>query len=103
MLSRRCKSSRGQRLATSPVAKPAGGRRQTSEAGESKSAGSVSSLESCLKVVVPQGITTPGGLSLGCGNRGQSHAAGTQYPPPRHGQDRVEATGGVDQIMLITG
>ena len=58
MLSRRCKSSRGQRLATSPVATSAGGRRQTSEAGWNKSAGSVWSLESCLQVVVPQGITT---------------------------------------------
>lgn len=58
-LSRRCKSSRGQRRATSPGAKPAGGRRQTSEAGWSKAAGSVSSRESCLQVVVPQGRTTP--------------------------------------------
>jgi len=74
-----------------------------SEAGWSKSAGSVSSRESCVKVVVPQGITTPGGLILGCGNRGQSHAAGTQYLPRRYRRDRAEATGVVDQIMLIKG
>jgi hypothetical protein len=56
-----------------------------------------------LKVVVPQGITTSGCLIPGCENRGQSQAAGTQYPPRRYGQDRVEATGVVDQIMLIKG
>jgi hypothetical protein len=37
------------------------------------------------------------------GNRGQSHAAGTQYRPRRYGQDRAEATGVVDQIMLVKG
>lgn len=37
------------------------------------------------------------------GNRGQSHAAGTQYLPRRYWQDRTEATGVVDQIMLIKG
>src|SRR4030095_4403844 len=103
MLSRRCKSSPGQRLATSPVAKPAGGRRQTSEAGGSKSAGSVSSLGSCVQVVVPPGITTPGHLSRGCGNRGQSQCAGTQYRLCRLRRDRAEATGVVDQIMLVKG
>src|SRR5919109_773994 len=103
MLSRRCKSSPGQRLATSPGAKPAGGRRQTSEAGWSKSAGSVSSLERCLKVVVPQGITTPGGLIRGGGKRGQSQCAGTPYPPCRDRRGKAEATGVVDQIMLTQG
>src|SRR5206468_9790556 len=86
-----------------PGRKPTGGRRQTSEAGWSTSAGSVSSLESCLKVVVPQGITTPRCLSLGGGNRGQSHAAGTQYRLCRYRRDRAEATGVVDQIMLVKG
>src|SRR4029450_5808424 len=103
MLSRRCKSSPGQRLAPSRVAKPAGGRRQTSEAGWSKSAGSVSSLESCVQVVVPQGITTPGHLSRGRGNRGQSQCAGTQYRLCRLRRDRAEATGGVGQSMLGKG
>jgi len=74
-----------------------------SEAGWSKSAGSVSSRESCVKVVVPQGITTPGGLILGCGNRGQSHAAGTPYLPRRSRRDGAEATGVGDQIMLRKG
>ena len=37
------------------------------------------------------------------GNRGQSHAAGTQYLPRRYRRDRVEATGVVDQIMLKKG
>src|SRR2546428_8236680 len=98
MLSRRCKSSPGQRLATSPVAKPTGGRRQTSEAGGSKSAGSVSSLESCLKVVVPQGITTPRCLSLGGGNRGQSHAPGTQDRPRCYLREQAPGTRGVGPI-----
>ena len=50
----------GQRLATSPVAKPAGGRRRTSGAGWSKSVGRVLSLESWMKVVVPTGISSGG-------------------------------------------
>jgi len=37
------------------------------------------------------------------GNRGQSHAAGTQYLCCRYGRDRAEATGVADQIMLIQG
>ena len=74
-----------------------------SETGWSKTAGSVSSLASGLNVVVPQGITTSGGLLLGCGNRGPSQAAGTPYPPRRYGHDRVEATGGVDQTMRGQG
>ena len=37
------------------------------------------------------------------GNRGQFHAAGTQYLPRREWQDRAEATGVVDQIMLRKG
>ena len=48
----------GQRLATGPVAKLVGRRRQRSEAGRSESVGSVLSLESCLKVVVPYGISS---------------------------------------------
>ena len=37
------------------------------------------------------------------GNRGQSHAAGTQYLPRRSRRDRAEATGVVDQSMLVKG
>jgi len=58
----------GQRLATSPVAKLVGRRRQRSEAGRSKSVGSVLSLESCLKVVVPYGISRGGLPDLLCAN-----------------------------------
>jgi len=50
----------GQRLATSPAAKPVGGRRRTSGAGRSKPVGPVLSLESGSKVVVPKGISGGG-------------------------------------------
>src|SRR6266571_6368556 len=56
-----------------------------------------------FEIVLPQGRTTPGCLILGRGNRGQSHAAGTPYPPRRSGRDRAEATGVGDQIMVIKG
>jgi hypothetical protein len=50
----------GQRVATSPVGKPAGRRRQRSEAGWNKSIGLVLSLERDSSVVVPSGISTDG-------------------------------------------
>ena len=59
--------------------------------------------KSRLKVVVLNRRTAPGGLSLGGGERGQRYVAGTQYPPCRYWQDKVEATGVGDQIMLIQG
>ena len=58
----------GQRLATSPVAKLVGRRRQRSEAGRSESIGSILSLESCLKVVVPYGRSSGGLPDLLCAN-----------------------------------
>ena len=56
----------GQSLASSPVVRPAGRRRRRSGAGWNESTGSVSSRESCLKVVVPKGISSRGCLILGC-------------------------------------
>ena len=47
----------GQRLATSPVAEPAGWRKRRSGAGSGKLPGSVWSLERVSKVVVPFGIS----------------------------------------------
>ena len=50
----------GQRLATSPVANPAGWRKRKSGAGQGKLPGSVWSLEKMSKVVVPIGISEGG-------------------------------------------
>jgi hypothetical protein len=51
----------------------------------------------------PARDTPPGHLRRGRGNLGQSQCAGTQYRLGRVRRDRAEATGVVDQIMLVKG
>ena len=68
----------GQRLATSPVAKPVGWRKQKSEARWSKLIGLVLSLESVHRRG-PVRDKPPRAAWLGACERGQSQRAGTQY------------------------
>ena len=75
----------GQRLATSPVAKPAGWRKQKSGARWSKLIGPVLSLESVLSRG-PVRDKPHGAAWLGACERGQSQRAGTQYLVGRHGK-----------------
>jgi hypothetical protein len=102
MPSRRCKSSRGQRLATSPVAELVGRRKRRSEAGGSKSAGSVLSLESCLKVVVLKDKPRVGRLFL---SRANADSLNELERSIRAASWRAvaEATGVVDQVTPIKG
>ena len=75
----------GQRLATSPVAKPVGWRKQKSEARWSKLIGLVLSLESDHRRG-PVRDKPPRAAWLGACERGQSECAGTQYLAGRYGK-----------------
>ena len=75
----------GQRLATSPVAKPVGWRKQKSEARWSKLIGLVLSLESDHRRG-PVRDKPPRAAWLGACERGQSESAGTQYLAGRYGK-----------------
>jgi hypothetical protein len=102
MSSRRCKSFRGQRLATSPVAELVGPRKQRSEAGGSKSAGSVLSLESCLKVVDLKDKPRVGCLFLSQANADSFNVLERSIRAALW-QAVAESTGVVDQVTPIEG